>query len=982
MGKRMVRLRFGLMLTIICLAGVARASRSTRADVPIPQPSMLGDLNQNVTSSSPGPFVVIEDIAYFIATKDNDYEHVELWRTDGSEAGTRLVKDLNPGVYASPPNELIAMNDSFYFLADGGPWSGDDLWRSDGTEAGTTVIYEDLDGYGSDRLVRVKDALFFIVTTVSTWQLWRSEGTTDSTTRLKEVSIGPLVSHYAIGAMGVLGDYLYFSASDEVHGLELWRSDGTVQGTTLLKDIRPGEQSSGPAGYVEAGGKLFFSATDGSDVGIELWRTDGSANGTVLVKDIASTASETNSNPEGLAEIDGKLVFVAQDGIHGRELWVSDGAEPGTVLLKDTLPGEASGVWLIGYVRDPLNDILYMRIPDGDQAKLWRSDATANNTFAIKSLNWSPYDGGLGLTTIDGAVYFQSSDSEHGMELWRSDGTTEGTAQWAEVNPGPDGSYPDSLTPYQGGVILSAYEPVHGAELWWSEGGADTRLVRDIYAATKGSMPVPGLVLNGQLLFSAQENYPLDADLWQTDGTTVPSLFPDLGLGSPGNQDTYPLFVFDRQFFLYHDWQYWRSDGTAAGTVLFLDMAGVPDVPPMPNEGSYHVMTIAGPTIFNGVFYFPVYFGFFADIAYVFDFVGIYRSDGVEVERFDVDFLDVSWLMSDGDSLYIGGYTSETGVELWRSDGTKAGTVLVKDTLPGSPSGNPTPPVVLDDVLYFTAVNDIGGWDVWRSDGSPAGTRLVLGDSPIERSVLSWTLATTDDLLFFIQGEADGTNNLWRSDGTEMGTLKLKHFIPTERFVIGGSATLGKRYYLVADDGEHGWELWSSDGSVANTRLVKDIQPGPGRSAMPFSLTPAWNGNLYFSADDGEHGRELWQSDGTAEGTRLVADIRPGSRGAGPLYLGDVTLPGKSISLFFSADDGAHGRELWVLPYAPLTYHSYLPLAGGVERGSYSAIGAQVWERETTGLGIEGRWSDSARVDEPQEGSRWQKKLLEPVGGP
>lgn len=89
-------------------------------------------------------------------------------------------------------------------------------------------------------------------------------------------------------------------------------------------------------------------------------------------------------------------------------------------------------------------------------------------------------------------------------------------------------------------------------------------------------------------------------------------------------------------------------------------------------------------------------------------------------------------------------------------------------------------------------------------------------------------------------------------------------------------------------------------------RLLKDIAPGaPG--SEPESLVHGENG-LFFTADDGLHGRELWVSSGTrGAGTFLVKDIHPGPGGSEP---GELTVAGGK--LFFTADDGVHGRELWV----------------------------------------------------------------------
>ena len=106
------------------------------------------------------------------------------------------------------------------------------------------------------------------------------------------------------------------------------------------------------------------------------------------------------------------------------------------------------------------------------------------------------------------------------------------------------------------------------------------------------------------------------------------------------------------------------------------------------------------------------------------------------------------------------------------------------------------------------------------------------------------------------------------------------------------------------DDGTHGQELWTSDGTTSGTVMVKDINPG-GYSSRPTDLTDV-AGTLFFSARDGVHGPQLWKSDGTGAGTVLVRIIHKCSQHVGPDYLTDF-----KGSAFFSADDGVHGNELW-----------------------------------------------------------------------
>lgn len=133
----------------------------------------------------------------------------------------------------------------------------------------------------------------------------------------------------------------------------------------------------------------------------------------------------------------------------------------------------------------------------------------------------------------------------------------------------------------------------------------------------------------------------------------------------------------------------------------------------------------------------------------------------------------------------------------------------------------------------------------------------------------------------------------------------------------------GAALFFTADDGIAGRELWRSDGALgfldarpelgfpasggAGTSRVKDTRIG-SQGSDPLHLT--WDSTislLFFSADDGSSGRELWSSDGTASGTSMVADICPGVRGSGPSHL--VAWNGR---LFFQADDCSSGPELWV----------------------------------------------------------------------
>ena len=98
--------------------------------------------------------------------------------------------------------------------------------------------------------------------------------------------------------------------------------------------------------------------------------------------------------------------------------------------------------------------------------------------------------------------------------------------------------------------------------------------------------------------------------------------------------------------------------------------------------------------------------------------------------------------------------------------------------------------------------------------------------------------------------------------------------------------------------------MYVVDGNISNTKLLKDILPGEG-SSDPQRLVDL-NGTLFFRANDGIHGDELWSSQGTAATTQMVIDIYPGAVGSA---VNNLTKVGNT--LFFSATTLANGHELW-----------------------------------------------------------------------
>ena len=320
----------------------------------------------------------------------------ELWTTDGTTAGTVMIKDIYPGFAHSSPTEFTRLNGMQIFSANDGS-NGIELWKTDGTAEGTVMIkdiYPGAAGSHPSQFTRLNGALYFRANDgIHGEELWKTDGTETGTVMVNDIRPGGEGSHPA--EITVFDGGLYFQAADGFHdgqGMELWTSDGTSAGTRIVKDINP-VTGSYPVGLAPFNGTLYFHATDSSN-GYELWKTDGTAAGTVMVKDIAPGWGEGSYLSDHIW-FDGAMYFVADDGNKGRELWKTDGTPAGTLLVKDInlgAPGSnpteftvSEFAKLVIELTNSNSTVVYEPLPQ-DDPKQRRPDITK----AKEVLNWEP----------------------------------------------------------------------------------------------------------------------------------------------------------------------------------------------------------------------------------------------------------------------------------------------------------------------------------------------------------------------------------------------------------------------------------------------------------------------------------------------------------------------------------------------------------------------------------------------------------------
>jgi len=484
-----------------------------------------------------------------------------------------LVEDIYPGKTGSEPNWLVDFKGSLLFGANH-PRFGEELWRSNGTKPGTKLV-KDIDpgplvirkmektetgSSAPDSVLRTKKWIYFQATTVKYGdELWKSDGTKWGTKLVKDIVPGPGTSDPE-DIVSTAPRTTFFRAWDKKHGEELWKTDGTEKGTKLVKDINPDlppgarcDQGdcgipkgwSHPDTVTVMGKQVFFAADDGKH-GVELWKSDGTEKGTTLVKDINTVKGNSNPNDKGdaltrSAEVEklyvvGKtLFFRASDGKHGVELWKSDGTNRGTRLVKDINPAAPAPINTACKDRKScvgsswVDDItvvgktaagrrIYFTAIDGKHGlELWKSDGTRKGTKLVRSINPSSAREAAdisNLVALRKRLYFSANDGKHGLELWKSDGTRKGTTLVKDINTGSADSDPDSLTAFKGRLLFSADDGVHGYEMWRSNGTkANTGLLINLEPGAGGSEPGE-LTISGPLLYFAASTPSAGEELW------------------------------------------------------------------------------------------------------------------------------------------------------------------------------------------------------------------------------------------------------------------------------------------------------------------------------------------------------------------------------------------------------------------------------------------------------------------------------------
>lgn len=423
-------------------------------------------------------------------------------------APPQLVKDIFPLENDSDLDELTAFGDILLFAANDGP-NGVELWRSSGTPAGTRLVKDIRPGFinntdsdPDDFAVMGDFALFEANDGTHGAELWRTDGTAAGTLMVKDINEGPAGS--APSSMTAIGGIAYFAADDGESGRELWRSDGTAAGTFLIADLWPGETGSAPGEFTELGAEILLTAS-APGLGEELFKTGGTEGDLELVEDINPGAG--GSQLGWLVRLGGAVLFAANDNTDGFEVWTTDGS--GATQVADINPGAAHS---FPNQLTVAGDEVYFVAEDADGAELWRTDG-ADLTEQVEDINPSGGSFPSWITPFGDSVLFSADDGTNGRELWSTNGAVPGATLIDDISA-TGSANPTSLSVVEGRVFFAANEglPV-GSELWSTDGtlgGAE--LFADI--GPNGSSSPQELTVAGGSLFFQADVEPYGEELW------------------------------------------------------------------------------------------------------------------------------------------------------------------------------------------------------------------------------------------------------------------------------------------------------------------------------------------------------------------------------------------------------------------------------------------------------------------------------------
>lgn len=598
----------------------------------------------------------------------------------------------------------------FFLNYTGSNWQ---FWNSDGTAEGTKKLVDFNSSVNQIREFIEYEGKFYLI---SGNDLWVSDGTQSGTFLLKTFN-NVLTDGIGLNGLTPFKGKVYFGASDEPVNKELWSTDGTVAGTQKLKEIHPTFSSIASTFLgVVSGDYLYFGAMYGQDL-YGLWKTDGTAEGTTMVKKMNLYALK------GIA-FQNKIFFSASEGTTGSEMWVSDGTEAGTHIVKDLAPGNASGF--------SIDDFLY---------------------------------------NFNGQMYFTSKKASTpgswNMEIWKTDGTADGTILVNRIDEYIDKSF---LSSGRNNIIFTTTSSTAGyREFIFNKNGTITPITVSVFLGNQSFVDLN----DNEMVFSVDDFNEYGTELFTYNRTdkTYKNL---VDINSVSSADPSTFYVTDQGDLIF------QAESKKYGNEFY-----------RMNKKSYKPELIKDLNPQNG---FSMNKGELLKIGNY-----LYLKNG-----------------SYGNSLY----------EIVRTNGTAEGTEKFPTQTGVNISTDDLFANLNDQSLIFTSNSYLPNAKLYRLDNGSQETQLIrelkLGQ-PFG-NVLYKSISYNNEL-YFIVNEND-KNVIYKTNGTSAGTFKVVAFNNSDSSdgnpkllgVYNGKLLLSKNKKMYDDNSE----LWSYDSTTGNLTKVKD----------------------------------------------------------------------------------------------------------------------------------------------------------------
>ncbi|MFT2009492.1 ELWxxDGT repeat protein [Pontibacter sp. 13R65] len=756
---------------------------------------------------------IVGDQIFFLVD-DNGY--LQLWKTDGSKAGTTFIKtNISTSVSALIMDNIQisksvasfegSLNGLFYFELSSFTNTGASLWRSDGTTAGTILLADRLIGNGAGtnglgsggtsyltQHIFYKNYLYFVTES----GIMKTDGSVVNTETVVSINNGSNFVGYT--DVVELDDKMYFSFF-VLHNNRhfIWESDGTNANTRLVYDTNS-SQYFAPSNLLPKDGKLLFTskgATEGSTSIVSFNPKDLAVTSIIQLEDGMNKPDSFyfGRMANMLYNLNGSIVA----GVTKRTSTTYKSSyfiniEAGT---KEVGPD----IYYTNHFHPYKNKFFFSALTPKQGVELWITDGVPANTGLLKNI----HTGKMGLNfsmmkSVGNSIVFGANDPGTGVgyELMRYDSKTKVTSVLTDINKGAASSTPQDACKFKSKLFFSALQPETGRQLWVTDGTSDgTSLVSDMVPGQGSSSPTLLTNVCDHTLYFRISNDSRD-HLMITDGSSITKLI-DVGVNSLGNSN-------------------WITNIIAAGEKAYFSVSG---------GGDY-----------------------------------LWASDGTEAGTVKIKDLKNIYQLTYGQDGYVYIVANQTGssfspLMLWKSDGTATGTkpVFEPEQLPLT---NIRDLFAYNNAMYFVASNESSGNEIWKTDGTFAGTSMLKEIAPGKLSAISNPNFTIyNNKLYFAATDGEHGTELWSTDGTAANTVMVHDIAEGAHGSFPGNLTLIEdKMYFSATTPAYGTELWVTNGS--SFTMVADILPGENHSAP--SNIMSIDKEIFFMANTASEGRQLW----------------------------------------------------------------------------------------------------------------------------